>query len=234
MARKDRNKIKNQHENLLLVEGDTERFTIPELIEANGFEWVLGKNRYLAYIDDYGGGDTKIVKSAVISTELNVPGRKALGLIVDADDNCFNRWQSIRNACIKIIPDLPQELPETGLIHNAFTKNNKPVKFGVWIMPDNKTRGMLETFLAYLVPDDSETLWQYVQEIVIEAIEKGATYKPTHLDKANIYSWLALQNPPGRQLHNAVMEKILNPQHPKAQIFLSWFVNLYSLEEITE
>jgi len=24
------------------------------------------------------------------------------------------------------------------------------IKFGVWMMPDNQSRGMLETFLAYL------------------------------------------------------------------------------------
>lgn len=112
--------------------------------------------------------------------------------------------------------------------------NDKPVKFGVWIMLDNKTRGMLETFLAYLVPNESETLWQYARQTVVEAQNKGANYKPTHLDKANIYTWLAWQNPLGRQLHNAVMEKILNPQHPKAQIFMKWFRDLYNLSEITE
>jgi hypothetical protein len=234
VAKRNRQKVKNEHENLLLVEGDNERFTIPELVEANGFNWVIGKDKYLVYIDDYGGGDTKIVKSAVISTELNVAGRKALGLIVDADNDCGKRWQSIRNACIKIIPDLPQDLPETGLIHNAFTKSGKPVKFGVWIMPDNKTRGMLETFLAYLVPNESATLWQYTKQTVIEAKDNGANYKQTHLDKANIYTWLAWQNPPGRQLHNAVMEKILNPHHPKARVFIKWFRDLYNLSEITE
>ena len=232
MAKRERQKIRNRHENLLLVEGNNERFTIPELVEANGFTWEIDKKKkeYLVYINDYGGGDTKIVRSAVISTELNVPGRKALGLIVDADDNCAKRWESVRNACLRSIPDLPIDLPETGLIHNAFTKNNKPVKFGVWIMPDNKTRGMLETFLAYLVPNENELLWQYVRQIVIAAKDKGANYKATHLDRANIYTWLALQNPPGRQLHNAVMEKILNPQHPKARVFIEWFQNLYSLE----
>ncbi len=222
-------KGKNSYENLLLVEGATEKRAIPELIEANGISWEISKGKFIVYIDDYAGGDSKIVKPAVISNELNVANRQALGLIVDADNNCLDRWKSIRNACIIFIPDLPQELPPQGLVHNTFTKNGKPVKFGVWIMPDNKTGGMLETFLAYLVKDESEALWQYSQEVVLEAKNKGANYKPTHVDKANIHSWLAWQDEPGSQLHIAVKKKILDPQHPKAQIFINWFKDLYDL-----
>ena len=215
-----------------MVEGAEDLRTIPYLIEANGIPWEVD-NQFIVSIQKYDGIEN-LIDPDEIKYQLNGSEVEALGIIVDADESCDRRWQSIKNACSEIILDLPNRVPKRGLIHNASKDNNKPVKFGVWIMPDNMNRGMLETFLAYLVPDESETLWQYVQQIVIEAKEKGATYKPTHLDKANIYSWLALQNPPGRQLHSAVMEKILNPQHPKAQIFLSWFVNLYNLEEITE
>jgi ABC-type glycerol-3-phosphate transport system substrate-binding protein len=97
-------------------------------------------------------------------------------------------------------------------------------------MPDNQTQGMLETFLKYLVPDERQSLWEYAQEVTQEAKQKGARFKdPHHLDKANIYTWLAWQNPPGRQLHDAVKQKILNPNHPKAQDFVKWFKALYDL-----
>lgn len=223
-------KGKNSYENLLLVEGATEKRAIPELVEANGILWEKSTGKYIVYIDELGGVDQKKeVKSSVISNELNVANRKALGLIVDADNNCASRWQSVRNACLKFIPDLPLDLPPQGLVHNTFTKNKKPVKFGVWIMPDNKTEGMLETFLAYLVKDESEALWQYSQQVVSEAKNQGANYKPTHIDKANIHTWLAWQDEPGNQLHIAVKKKILDPQHPKAQSFINWFKILYSL-----
>lgn len=229
-------KSKNSYANLLLVEGATEKRAIPELVEANGINWEVkweketNNNKFIVYIDDLGGVDRKKqVKSAEISNELNVASRQALGLIIDADESCFNRWQSIRNACINFIPDLPEEIPTQGLIHNTVKKNGKPVKFGVWIMPDNKTEGMLETFLAYLVKDESEALWQYSKKVVSKAKNKGANYKPAHIDKANIHTWLAWQDEPGNQLHIAVKKKILNPQHPKAQVFISWFKTLYNL-----
>jgi len=47
---------------------------------------------------------------------------------------------------------LPNTLPETGLIHLTDTQ----IKFGIWMMPDNKMRGMLETFLAYMIPDENQ------------------------------------------------------------------------------
>jgi hypothetical protein len=96
-------------------------------------------------------------------------------------------------------------------------------------MPDNKMRGMLETFLTYLIPIENEELWQFAQEVAQEVKNKGAVFTEPHLDKANIYTWLAWQDPPGRQLHQAIMERILNPKHPNAQSFVTWFRNLYSL-----
>jgi len=123
------------------------------------------------------------------------------------------------------MPDFPEELPVTGLIHTT----QEGIKFGVWIMPDNQTRGMLENFLAYMIRDESELIWQYAKEVAGEAKSRGASFIDLHLSKAYIYTWLAWQDPPGRQLHNAIMEKILNPQHPKAQAFVNWFKSLYDL-----
>ena len=211
------------HKNVLLVEGSEDKLAIPELIEANGIDWGTKKNP-IVYIEDCGGYE-KLIEPTEISTQLKASGLSALGIMIDADEKPVDRWKSVRNACLKSIPDLPENLPETGLIHLSPDR----IKFGIWMMPDNQMRGMLETFLAYMIPDENQGLWQFVQEVTKEAIEKGAKFKETHRDKANIYSWLAWQNPPGRQLHQAIVQRILNPQHPNAQIFVNWFKNLYDL-----
>lgn len=211
------------HPRVLLVEGKQDVRVIPELIEANGVNWGTRKSP-IVYIRDYDGYQ-KLVDPDVIATELQASGLSALGIVIDADDNPLGRWRSIRSACLKSIPDIPDTLPEDGLIHS--TPNG--IKFGIWIMPDNKMRGMLETFLTYLIPIENETLWQFAQEVAQEAKSKGAVFTEPHLDKANIYTWLAWQDPPGRQLHQAIMERILNPKHPNAQSFVTWFRTLYSL-----
>jgi hypothetical protein len=103
------------------------------------------------------------------------------------------------------------------------------MRVGVWIMPDNSSSGMLETFLGYLVPNAQDELYVAAQRAVADARSLGAPCIEAHVSKANIYTWLAWQDPPGRQLHQAVMEQILNPSSPYAQPFVSWFRELYKL-----
>ncbi|MEH2355175.1 DUF3226 domain-containing protein [Nostoc sp.] len=207
----------------LLVEGQDDLRVIPELIEKNGIRWGDKKKEAIVLIEDCGGYEN--IDANLISTELRASGLTHLGVIIDADEDLSVCWISIRNACLPSIPDIPEEISETGLIHVT----NNGIKFGIWIMPDNQTRGMLETFLAYMIKDEAETIWQYAQEVAQEAKNKGASFKDSYLDKAKIYSWLAWQEEPGRQLHQAIKYKILNPQHPKAQTFLIWFKTLYDL-----
>lgn len=192
-------------------------------MEANGVDWGESASNAVVYIEDYGSDG--FINTDFISTELKASGLIALGMVVDADDNLDARWGSIRNACLKSIPDIPEYLPESGLIHTT----GSGIKFGVWIMPDNKTQGMLETFLTYMIPTTSQLLWEYAKEVSQEASRKGASYIEAHYDKACIYTWLAWQSPPGRQLHNAVTERILEPTHIEAQNFVSWFKELYDL-----
>ncbi|MEH2238757.1 DUF3226 domain-containing protein [Nostoc sp.] len=207
----------------LLVEGQEDLRVIPELIEKNGIRWGDKKREAIVSIQDCEGYEN--IDANLISTELQASGLTNLGVIIDADEDLPARWISIRNACLPSIPDIPEGISETGLIH--ITKNG--IKFGIWIMPDNQMRGMLETFLAYIIRDEGETIWQYAQEVAKEAKNKGASFKDSYLDKAKIYTWLACQEEPGRQLHQAIKYEILNPQHPKAQTFITWFKTLYDL-----
>lgn len=217
--------MSKKHSKKLLVEGKEELRVIPQLIEAYGIPWGTRSNP-IVYISEDCNGYEQLIDPDVITTELQDSNLSALGIIIDADEHPDQRWQSLRNACLNSIPDLPETLPETGLIHQ--TSNS--INFGIWMMPDNKIRGMLETFLTYMIPNDGETLWEFAQETVNQATTKGAKYKAVHRDKANIYTWLAWQDPPGRQLHQAIMQKILQPGHPNGEKFFSWFRDLYSIE----
>lgn len=209
---------------VLLVEGKQEVRLIPELMEANGVDWGIGK-QHTVYIREYDGYE-KLIAPDVITTELQASGLKILGVIVDADERPESRWQSLRNASLQAMPDLPESLPSQGLIHHS----PQGIKFGIWIMPDNQMRGMLETFLADIIPDDKQNLWQFAKQVTDESKSHQAPFKDSQRDKANIYSWLAWQDPPGRQLHQAITERILDPHHPKSAPFVTWFKRLYDLD----
>jgi hypothetical protein len=211
------------HPNMLLVEGAQEKRLIPELMEANGVNWGTTKNP-IVYIEDCGGFNN-LVRPDEISTSLNESGLSALGIIIDADDNPSGRWRSIRNAALTSVPTIPESLPKEGLIIST----PDGIKFGIWMMPNNEMCGMLETFITYLIPTESEEVWSFAQEVAQEAKNRGAKFKDSHLDKANIYTWLAWQDPPGRQLHNAITKRILDPNHDDAQKFVRWFKALYNI-----
>lgn len=129
--------------------------------------------------------------------------------------DAYNRFQNI-----------PEHFPNTGLI----VDNLKGKRIGIWIMPDNTSIGMLETFLCYLVPNPNDPIFNAAQTSVANARSLGAPFKEPHISKANIHTWLAWQDPPGRQLHQAVMQRILSPSSPLALTFVSWFCRLFEIE----
>ena len=82
------------YKNMLLVEGQDEKRTIPESIELTGINWVSGKNT-IVHIKDYEGYEN-ILKPVSISTELKADGIEALGILLDADEQLIDRWIAIR------------------------------------------------------------------------------------------------------------------------------------------
>jgi hypothetical protein len=211
------------HSKVLLVEGEQDKRVIPQLMESNGVVWG-SKNNEVVFIKDYGGYQN-LVKPDVLKTNLQASGLSALGVVVDADENASDRWSSLRSAAASFIPDLPSDIPETGLIHS--TPNG--IRFGAWIMPDNTNVGMLETFLSYLIRDERIHIWELAKSSAANAKKSGAPFSGSHAIKAEIYTWLAWQNTPGRQLHQAVKERIFDPTHNSGASFVKWFKTLYQV-----
>ncbi len=208
---------------VLLVEGKDDQAVIAELMKAIGFN--VGTDKDLVWIKDCKGYEN-LAKIDRISTEILATGLTTLGIVIDADEKPKSRWQSIRDACLLSIPDLPKALPEDGLIWQA----PNDIRFGVWMMPDNKMRGMLETFLADIIPEQDQVLWEFAKESVQEAKLRGSKVTPNHIDKANIYTWLAWQEPSGLQISTAVKKRtVFDKTHPNAQKFVKWFKDLYDL-----
>ncbi|MDX2052814.1 MAG: DUF3226 domain-containing protein [Polyangiaceae bacterium] len=206
----------------MLVEGSDDLRAIPHLLETAGVAWGR-KDKPIVKIIQCEGVATMLAPD-FITTHLKASGLVALGVIVDADNSAQDRWRTIRERVLDLYSDAPSDMPATGVILRA---TGKPT-FGAWIMPDNVNRGMLETFLLFLRPKDNPSLLAYAQEVIQEAKNRGAPFLEQHQDKAEIHSWLAWQDPPGRQLHNAIMERMLGNKHECIESFVAWFQALYS------
>lgn len=142
--------------NVLLVEGDDDKRVIPELMEANGISWGATRESWPVEIKPY-DGIKNIVKQGVIETELKASGLKVLGIIADANDCVDSRWDALRNRCIERFPNLPDALPADGVIE----ENEDGLKLGIWLLPDNRSHGMMETFLTYLVRTENDAVLKH-------------------------------------------------------------------------
>ena len=209
--------------NKLLVEGDDEKSVIPYFVD----EYVVWGDRpddWVVQVDEFDGVE-KLLKPGVIEAESKTPGLKALGILIDANDQFTSRWSRVRERCLKIAADFPETLLPGGLIHQTADG----LRLGVWIMPDNQSRGMLETFLSSLIVPAHASLWAFAQESCAQSRSHGAPYVDPHREKANIHTYLAWLDPPGRSLHVSVLARALNARLPLGEEFAKWFIDLYQL-----
>lgn len=117
---------------------------------------------------------------------------------------------------------IPEKLPEEGLVVKDGSR-----KAGVWIMPDNKTNGMLEDFISFLIPEDDAL--QHHAASALESIEKENLNKYTknHHSKAFIHTWLAWQAEPGVPMGQSITQRYLNVENEKCQKLIDWINKLF-------
>ena len=77
------------------------------------------------------------------------------------------------------------------------------------------------------IPDDSRPLYELARNCVAEAQRSGAPFRDVHERKAEIYTWLAWQDPPDLRLHEAVKHTVLRPDRAESQTFVNWFRRLF-------
>ena len=210
---------------LLLVEGPVDQRVITALVAKHGLALKSGTG-YLVEIKDFGGVDS-LLNPNVLRTVAQQSGLKSLGLVLDADDEPGSRLAQLQSACKQGLDiEVPAPLPPEGWI---LENGDGAIRIGLWMMPDNTSRGMLETFLAYLVPAEGDPVWTWTEELCDEARARNAPFREVHRDKARIHAYLAFQDEPGRQLHEALINRILDPEHEVALKFFSWFCRLFEV-----
>lgn len=146
-----------------------------------------------------------------------------LGIVVDADDDLAARWQALSNKLKTVgyqnIPDAP---PANGWV---YTQPRLP-KIGAWLMQNNHLPGMLEDFVAYLVP--SEDILLPKAEAMLQDEQVGINrYSLAQHPKALIHPWLAWQKKPGMPMGQAITAQVLKYDSVIAPNFIAWLKYLF-------
>jgi hypothetical protein len=166
----------------------------------------------------------KNLKVSAIVADFQASNRTHTAYVIDAEQNIASAWGKIKEFAKDRFPNVPKNIPKEGLI----LSNNDGIKFGAWIMPDNGSPGMLEDFLATLVPDKQSPLWTHAVNSVAKARKNfGAPCTDVHLPKAHLHTWLAFQEPPGRRMGPAISEQMLDAARAKA--FIEWFRKMFDV-----
>jgi hypothetical protein len=191
-------------------------------MEKNGVDWPSDNGPVV--ISELGGNSlTKHEASAFLKES----GLRFFGVILDADDDVDAAWQKVQGWFDEWITDMPNNIPVEGFISPSTYEG---IRFGVWIMPDNLTQGMLETFLQLLVHDNDKELWAFAESTSHEARTKfNAPFKLSHEHKASMHTFLAWQDEPGAQLHEAIDRAMLDPTSSQARPFVEGFRNLFQV-----
>lgn len=199
--------------NILLVEGPNDKHVLWNLFEIHGIPD--------SFTVDACGNDDKVLEELKLRLKAN--SNQRLGIVVDADADFSARWNSVRGILEGAgYSSLPRVCPKEG---GVFTEEGR-ARVGVWIMPNNELPGMLEDFAAHLVPEEN-ALWDYAVQCLVAVPDSEGRFKEAHRAKAQIHTYLAWLDEPGRPIGQTLKSGHLKADALPAQELMGWIRRVF-------
>lgn len=155
-----------------------------------------------------------------IGLEILAPGRKAIGIIVDANDDLDARWQAVANRLREENIEVPSSPEPTGTIIPSTPR------VGLWFMPDNTSPGELENFVSEMIPDD-DPIWPRSQTYIDDIPESDRKFTEKKILRAKVHAWLATREDP-RPMGTAIRARDLHIDGPLSTTFANWLRQLFA------
>ncbi len=213
--------------NHLFVEGVDDRAFVDSILRQHGFsksrlaiegKFAVESRGRCLQIHVCGGFDKIAPK---LKEEYRPDEMDAIAIVADMDAHSEHRWQSIAGTLARAEFDyqgLPGALPSEGLVHR---QPGSPT-LGVWLMPDNVSEGMTETFAGRLLPAD-EPAWIHATDVVRTLPDSVRKFRADRdHEKALLHTWLAWQEEPGCRTGAAVTKRFLLADTEPAFRFMGW------------
>jgi hypothetical protein len=200
---------------VLLVEGVNDEHVVKNLLRAHDIEEIDIREKK---------GISNLLTTLKTEVDAN---QEFLGIVIDANASIDARWQSVvdRLKGDEIgYENVPANPVETGLIIES--QGFLP-RIGVWVMPNNLLPGNIENFIRLLVAEEREKLWQLAEKVVDEIPVEERLFAKKDIIKAQVHTFLAWQEGPGRPMGASITRRYFQPGAPDALNFVSWIRNLY-------
>ncbi len=197
-------------ERVLLVEGRDDKHVVLQL--------CLRSNAMPSFdILDKGGIDG-LLKS--IGLEIKVSGRKAVGILADANDNPQGRWDALKTRLEKLGFEPPANPDPGGTVLSGSPR------IGIWLWPDNERPGELEDFVEAMIPQ-CDPVWPLSEDYIDGIPQPDRRFKAGKTLKAKLYAWLATRENP-RRMGAAIGTHELDVDGSLAERFAAWLRQLFA------
>lgn len=167
-----------------------------------------------------------------IALEVTLSDRKTVSIVVDADDNPDARWCSVvdrlQAAFLAEKMELPEKPKPRGVIIDSRPAARIP-RIGIWMMPDNRSEGQLEDFIAAMIPDD-DPVWPQSVAYIKGIRKEDRKFKPNKKLRAKVNAWLATREAP-RPMGLAIKAQDLNVDGDNCRAFLAWLRRLFPMND---
>lgn len=198
---------------LLLVEGPSDKQVVRSLRKR-----FRGKHSIPEFEIREARGVDRLL--SVIEAEIDVPGRIALGVLVDANDAVADRWSAVTERIRCARPDMRLENPVTD---GTIVRGSPDV--GIWLWPDNESQGELEDFVGRMIPN-SDPVWPLSRKYIGDIPKEYRRFSEEKTMRAKVHAWLATRETPGL-MGSAVGEDVLEVDGALVTRFADWLRNLF-------
>ena len=162
-----------------------------------------------------------------IPVEINVPGRRAVGIIVDADTHVRNRWQQVASRIQQAgisVPSHPN--PKGTIVLGRPDGASRKPRIGIWLMPNNRFRGEIENFIQTMIPT-SDPVWPLSDAYVDGIPKRDRKFRRRKTTRAKVHAWLATREEP-RHMGVAIRAGDLDINGPLCTRFREWLRRLFN------
>ena len=199
----------NNNDRVLLVEGPNDKHVVRHLCnfhEEMPEFWILDKEGIEVLLE-------------AIGSEIQAPGRKAVGILVDANDDLDARWRTVANRLREENIEVPSNPEPTGTIIDSTPR------IGIWLMPNNTAPGELENFVSEMIPDD-DPVWPLSVNYIDGIPEADRNFTEKKILRAKIHAWLATREDP-RQMGAAIGARDLHTDGTLSTALANWLRQLF-------
>lgn len=198
---------------VLLVEGQNDRHVVQHLC-------FRSESMPQFRTEDKGNVD-QLLDS--VRPEVRVSDRKALGILLDADEDPNARWRAVADRLRQERIEVPRSPESTGTLIDETTRSPR---IGIWLMPDNASAGELEDFVSQMIPAD-DPVWPRAQRYIDGIPEEHRKFTDKKIQRARLHAWLAAREDP-RLMGAAIRAGDLEVDGHLSTTFADWLRRLFN------